>query len=266
MKNPKEWYFIVDTSKPRALNALNTATRNDTGQIIAHYTGKEVKTRHTAPDGATVIEIQFTDGLTFDEYNKENGGKLKLLTSAEYDQWLNGQLKSICGDWKEITKKQYYYSLECVPPKRWRDLNENLNVFFVGECYTANLYTCCIHDKNSGRYFSALRPIGSTNEALINDFEKTPKTHLFKYLGQCDKLRQTEEGESNWQEMMKDPLETTRKAFIESCDITPLLDEDEEEHNYLNDLDKQGAKYFVSDWNNEMCLFIQVAGFEFVFK
>jgi len=174
----KDWYFIIDTTKPKALSAQNTATKNDKGQIIAHYTGKEVKTRYVEPNGAEMLKIEFTEGLTFDEYNKENGGTMKLLTNAEYDEWLNGQLKAICGDWEEITEKQYWYYLECVPPKKWRDLNEDLNVFFVGECYTANLYTCCIHDKANDKYFSALRPIGSANEALINDFEKTPKKYL----------------------------------------------------------------------------------------
>ena len=82
------------------------------------------------------------------------------------------------------------------------------------------------------------------------------------YMGQCDKLRRTEQGERYWQEMMDHRTPISEEEFLAHVDPSPLLDEDETwaewlENNRQQDPDlmfyRSGAAYFV-----------QTAGFEFI--
>ena len=43
----------------------------------------------------------------------------------------------------------------------------------------------------------------------------------------CDRLRQTPEGESFWQRMMKDKVEISEKEFLRRVDVKKVLDEGE---------------------------------------
>lgn len=120
-------------------------------------------------------EPKFVDYMetetTFEDYKKQKGNEnLKVITDDELDLLLNEHRKNLCESWTEITEKQYYDMLECVPPLRWRDIDKGINVFAVGECFTMDLYTHCIHDRVKNKYYSALRPIRSTDIFLLNDY------------------------------------------------------------------------------------------------
>jgi hypothetical protein len=116
-----------------------------------------------------------------DYTNRGNGNLLledylreRKITSFELITWevftqkySDPFLLSLQGAWKEISEEKYWYLLDCLPPKRWKDLSERVNLFFVGECYTATLYTACIHDKATDRFYSALWSICTIGDDLI---------------------------------------------------------------------------------------------------
>lgn len=87
------------------------------------------------------------------------------------------------------------------------------------------------------------------------------------YLGQCDKLRKDSCGEDNWQKMMQNAIPISDKDFINSVDMTPILDEDESAIDLISEYHKQDpdAKAYKSIWGDKPCVFYQVAGFEFIF-
>lgn len=114
--------------------------------------------------------VHYSD-LTFKQYNEKHENKLIVLTWDKFNKdFYTPYLKSLQGEFSEITEKRYFELLECVPPRKWHDLNENINMFFVGECFTADLYACCIMDKKTKKYYSALRSINAKDDVLINDF------------------------------------------------------------------------------------------------
>lgn len=103
---------------------------------------------------------------TFADYNKENGGDLVALTWDDFErEYYRPHLNSMQDDFKETTEERFNDGLECLPPKRWtRETNQEF--FFVGECYTADLYTCFV--RKGDKYYSALRSIYTKSEDLFN--------------------------------------------------------------------------------------------------
>ncbi len=86
----------------------------------------------------------------------------------------------------------------------------------------------------------------------------------FKYLGQCDRLRrQSEENEKRWHQMMADKKKILVKKFKQLADYQAMLDEDETLEEYMAD-DPTSATY-KSKWGNIDAVFLQHAGFEFIF-
>jgi hypothetical protein len=75
--------------------------------------------------------------------------------------------------WSRISKKYYWYSLECLPPLRM-----SRNAFLVGECYRYDdkygaMYAACVEIK--GKFYSKIVPVKTWNpvqytEEIINQF------------------------------------------------------------------------------------------------
>lgn len=88
------------------------------------------------------------------------------------------------------------------------------------------------------------------------------------YIGQCDRLRKAcEDNENYWQKMMLLAKPISFKTFINSTDMRPLIDDDETPVLYINNSiksDKETGVY-KSIWGNKPCMFLQTAGFEFIF-
>ena len=144
--------YIIDGSKPFTGNVVNTMT------CLKEY---------GIPQFVDYVE----KNTTFEDYKKQKGNEnLKIITDKELDYLLKEHRKNLFDKWTEITEDKYNDLLECVPPLRWRDIDKGINVFAVGECYTMDLYTHCIHDRVKNKYYSALRPIGSTDIFLLNDY------------------------------------------------------------------------------------------------
>lgn len=68
-------------------------------------------------------------------------------------------VRILCTPFREITREDYYFLFECVPPARMgRDW------FFVGEAYYGDLYPFCF--TRDGRYFRGERPLYLKDETI----------------------------------------------------------------------------------------------------
>jgi len=84
-----------------------------------------------------------------------------------------------------------------------------------------------------------------------------------KFLGSCDRYRQTDKGEMEWQEMMKTRQQISESAFLSKININDVLDEGESWKEYKNTAKMQGdpIKFYKS---KNKKYFFQTAGFEFI--
>lgn len=120
-----------------------------------------------AKNGAEILQHTFVHyrDQTFADYNKEHGGDLVALTWDEFcSGYYEPYLKSLQEDFKETTEEMFMDGLECLPPKRWTRAGSQ-EFFFVGECYTADLYTCFV--RKGDKYYTALRSIRTSAEDLF---------------------------------------------------------------------------------------------------
>ena len=89
------------------------------------------------------------------------------------------------------------------------------------------------------------------------------------YLGQCDKLRVTEKGEYNWQQMVNlaNKKQVSTLMFPTICDITPLLAEEETPTDFIANLVQEDPDTvcYKSFWGHQICYYLQSSGFEFIF-
>ena len=101
----------------------------------------------------------------------------------------------------------------------------------------------------------------------INEYKKSI---LMKFMGQCDTLRRmSKQNDMLWHDMMKKKRKITFDKFIDSVDYTNLLDDDGEEniYDYLKDslLTDRSTAVYKSYWGDEPVIFLQSAGFEFIY-
>jgi hypothetical protein len=137
---------------------------NFKGTVLNTMPFVDTKTRH----GADILQHTHVDynGGTFAEYNAKHGGNLVALTWDEFEeQYYKPHLKSLQGPWEVTTEERFWDGLECLPPKKWTQFPGG-EYFFVGECYTADLYTCYV--RKGDEYYTALRSIHTSPEDLIN--------------------------------------------------------------------------------------------------
>jgi len=101
----------------------------------------------------------------------------------------------------------------------------------------------------------------------LNSLDES-KSNKKQYLGQCDLLRHASpKNEDNWHQMMSNKRKISFKSFIDSVDMTKMLDDDENPVDYIKDALRQDSSSaaYVSNWGDEECMFFQTAGFEFIF-
>jgi hypothetical protein len=132
---------------------------------LAEYSGEEVVKRYIDENGSQVAEYSYKNQLNFEEYNAKHNGKFTEATEEEIDTLFAEHRNSLISEFTEITEDRYFDMLECLPPKRWHTC-EGVEIFYMCECYTDDLYTCCGGYK--GKYFSALRPIREESKNLSN--------------------------------------------------------------------------------------------------
>lgn len=86
-----------------------------------------------------ILEAGFR-AVTWEEYEK-----------LQREKWLSKEPK-------EITRDEFDYALNVLPPKCWIQ-NERYSMFFIGECTTMTYYGQYLYDKVSGKYYTALTDI-----------------------------------------------------------------------------------------------------------
>jgi len=88
------------------------------------------------------------------------------------------------------------------------------------------------------------------------------------YLGQCDLVRHNcETNEGHWHEMMANKCQIPFKTFINSVEMHSMSDDDETPQDYIRDAVRQDPETatYISNWGDKEAMFLQVAGFEFIF-
>lgn len=136
--------YIIDSTLPVSERIVNTMTCLE-----------------GAPQYVDYMDVN----ITLEDYKtKLNNPNLIALTWEEFEPRLLKYKDSLCLQWVAISKEDYFDLLECVTPRRWRNIltaHGMLNVFAVGECYTIDLHTHCV--MFGGRHFKTLAPIGVDN-------------------------------------------------------------------------------------------------------
>lgn len=113
-------------------------------------------------------------GETLDELKvRENNPFLIAVSDNTINKMIRIYEKSLCGSFSEITKEDYYDSMDVLPPIRLKR-----NSFFVGELYYGSLYpfrfTTC------GRYFKGLRSVRTPQAELERQMNEHYRNITFK--------------------------------------------------------------------------------------
>jgi hypothetical protein len=85
------------------------------------------------------------------------------------------------------------------------------------------------------------------------------------FLGSCDRFRQTEEGEQQWQIMMQTRKPISEKEFLKKVDVHDVLDEGETWNEYKENAKMENSPLEFYESSNGL-VFFQTAGFEFIWK
>lgn len=99
-------------------------------------------------------------GETLQELRERERNPFLVAVSPEKILFLTRRyVRILCTPFREITREDYYFLFECVPPARMgRDW------FFVGEAYYGDLYPFCF--TRDGRYFRGERPLYLKDETI----------------------------------------------------------------------------------------------------
>lgn len=133
------------------------------------FNGRVINTMHVSGSGIDNYQdkpVDYCNGKTFAQLNKEEGGNLiALCWDNFYDEYFEPHNMGMQKPFRRTTKANFWDALECLPPKRWTSFDGG-EFFFLGECHTADLYSCYVRKGNN--YYTALRSIYAKTEDLIN--------------------------------------------------------------------------------------------------
>jgi hypothetical protein len=155
----------TDYLEVQHLYILNPKTFRGTCMTIVHDYNPEISRDNHI--------VELSGGLTFRQYNAQHNNELLALTWDEFEKdYYTPHLQGICLPLSETTEESFNDGLECLPPKRWTRGN-GFQFFFVGECYTANIYR--LYVQYQGSYYTALRPISVSAEDIMNEVKAINK-------------------------------------------------------------------------------------------
>ena len=90
-----------------------------------------------------------------------------------------------------------------------------------------------------------------------------------QFLGTCDRVRRTDEGEADWHIMMAYRVEISQDEFLSSVAFTGVLDEGETFDEFTEIAEREGdpCRFFKTEMPDGLTRFhIQQAGFEWIFE
>ena len=126
--------------------------------------------------------------------------------------------------------------------------------------------------KKIQRLTESQQPKNSMFQVYLDKIEEALKTGKLteakkQYLGQCDKVRNSDENEIKWHQMMKNKKGISFSDFIKNVDMSSLLDEDETPLDFLefNKSQDRSSQTYKSNWGSKEAMFFQTAGFEYIF-
>lgn len=114
-----------------ALSELRFAIRTDEPYRLGHH-------HIILPDGS----VAYTDHKSLASYAEERGGTYKILSDAEFDALLIETENALVTKPEPISKEQFWYFLECLPPCRWHH-ERGVELFHVSERLTGDLVQWC---------------------------------------------------------------------------------------------------------------------------
>jgi hypothetical protein len=82
------------------------------------------------------------------------------------------------------------------------------------------------------------------------------------YIGQCDKIRRTGQGENLWQTLMENKKQISEQLFLEHAIVKDILDDSETWEEYKSGC-SDDLKFFCSKTETMDVVFFQTCGFEF---
>jgi len=135
---------------------------------IANYRGwieTTINTDKAITDNLNNCLVSWMDGMTFEQYQAKHGGKLSIITQEEYAAMRAKYVLALQEDFNEISLDKYYEALNCLPPLRFTS-QYGKEMFFIGECYTDNLYQCYV--KIADKCYTALRAINTPRTDIFN--------------------------------------------------------------------------------------------------
>lgn len=150
-----ETYYILDTTEEFNGSVFNSIQAN------------------SIDEANNYALVDYVDKITFAEYNQQHGGKLIIIDrDALLKDYVLPYRSKLQGPFEEIPLEKYYDLMECVPPLRMQKLGSRYYMFFVGECYSFDLYHCCVRNMITDVCYYALRAVETPNEKLLEEFEK----------------------------------------------------------------------------------------------
>jgi len=90
-----------------------------------------------------------------------------------------------------------------------------------------------------------------------------------KFIGTCDRVRRTDEGEADWHTMMTYRVEIQEDEFLSSVLVFDMLDDGETFQDFTDTAEGEGdpCRFFKTEMPDGMTRFhIQQAGFEWIFE
>jgi len=90
-----------------------------------------------------------------------------------------------------------------------------------------------------------------------------------KFIGTCDRVRRTDEGEADWHTMMAYRVEIQEDEFLSSVLVFDMLDDGETFQDFTDTAEGEGdpCRFFKTEMPDGMTRFhIQQAGFEWIFE
>lgn len=95
--------------------------------------------------------VAYSGGQTFDQYNAEHGGQLKLINGAEFDKLRETFTASMITAPRLIDVDTWDEALNCLPPCRWHN-SRGVNLFHISERITENLVSW--YARLNGQYYT----------------------------------------------------------------------------------------------------------------
>jgi len=89
------------------------------------------------------------------------------------------------------------------------------------------------------------------------------------FLGTCDRVRRTDEGEADWHTMMTHRVEISEADFLAAVIVSDMLDEGETFDDFTTCAEMEGepCRFFKTEMPDGLTRFhIQQAGFEWIFQ